>query len=53
MLSLHKRNHVKGISGNVINNTIIHDGVVYNRARLQTRHAPKIIIIIIIIIINY
>ena len=40
---------------------MIRDGVAYNRARLQTRHAPKIIIIamlmliiiIIIIIINY
>ena len=33
---------------------IIRDEVAYNKARLQTRHAPKIIIItIIIIIINY
>ena len=42
---------------------MIHDGVAYSRARLQTRHAPKIVIIIIIamlimiivmlIIINY
>ena len=41
---------------------MIRDGVAYNRARLQTRHAPKIIIIIIamlimiivmLIIINY
>ena len=41
---------------------MIHDGVAYNRARLQTRHAPIIIIIamlimiivmLIIIIINY
>ena len=30
---------------------MIRDGVAYNRAKLQTRHAPKIIIIIIIIII--
>ena len=40
---------------------MIRDGVAYNRARLQTRHAPKIIIIgmliiviiVILIIINY
>ena len=37
---------------------MIRDGVAYNRARLLTRHAPKMIIIamliiIIIIIINY
>ena len=40
---------------------MIRDGVAYNRARLQTRHAPKIIIIamliiiitLILIIINY
>ena len=30
---------------------MIRDGVAYNRAKLQTRHAPKIIITIIIIII--
>ena len=30
---------------------MIRDGVAYNRARLQTRHAPKIIIIAMLIII--
>ena len=45
---------------NYIKIHIIHDGVAYNRARLQTKHAPKIIIIamliiiiVILIIINY